>query len=97
MADPDGQAGIWLVVPPKVGLPLFLGTVTLIALLVHAAILNHTSWFAAYWQGGKGKAAMSTTTPAPTAALEPAAPSSPNEVKFRNARDPASRQGLLLS
>ncbi len=77
MADPDGQAGIWLVVPPKVGLPLFLGTVTLIALLVHAAILNHTSWFSAYWQGGKGKAAMSTNSVAPTAAAEPAAPSNP--------------------
>ncbi len=77
MADPDGQAGIWLVVPPKVGLPLFLGTVTLIALLVHAAILNHTSWFPAYWQGGKGKAAIGANTIAPTAALEPAAPSNP--------------------
>ena len=76
MADVDGQAGIWLVVPPKIGLPLFLGTVTLIALLVHAAILNHTTWFSAYWEGGKHKAAMSNTTVAPTAALAPAAPSS---------------------
>ena len=68
MADVDGQAGIWLVVPPKVGLPLFLGTVTPIALLVHAAILNHTTWFSAYWEGGKHKTAISTTTVAPTAA-----------------------------
>ncbi len=75
MADVDGQAGIWLVVPPKIGLPLFLGTVTLIALLVHAAILNHTSWYGKYWEGGgKGKAAMSAK-PDSTAALTPAAPS----------------------
>ena len=75
MADVDGQAGIWLVVPPKVGLPLFLGTVTLIAVLVHAALVGHTTWFSAYWQGGKGKAAASTATIAPVAALEPVAPS----------------------
>jgi light-harvesting protein B-800-850 alpha chain len=53
MADVDGQAGIWLVVPPKVGLPLFLGTVTLIAVLVHAALISHTTWFGKYWEGGK--------------------------------------------
>ncbi len=53
MADVDGQAGIWLVVPPKIGLPLFLGTVTLIAILVHAALINHTTWFSKYWEGGK--------------------------------------------
>ncbi len=76
MADVDGQAGIWLVVPPKIGLPLFLGTVTLIALLVHAAILNHTSWYGKYWEGGKGKTAMSTKTDS-TAALTPAVPSNP--------------------
>jgi light-harvesting protein B-800-850 alpha chain len=53
MADTDGQAGIWLVVPPKIGLPLFLGTVTLIAVLVHAALIGHTTWFGKYWEGGK--------------------------------------------
>lgn len=51
------QGKIWTVVPPSVGLPLFLGTVTVIALLVHIAILTHTTWFAAYWQGGAKKAA----------------------------------------
>lgn len=51
MADVDGQAGIWLVVPPKVGLPLFLGTVTLIAVLVHAALITHTAWYPKYWEG----------------------------------------------
>ena len=53
MAYGDGQSGIWLVVPPKVGLPLFLGTVTLIAVLVHAALLSHTAWYPKYWEGGK--------------------------------------------
>jgi light-harvesting protein B-800-850 alpha chain len=79
MAYDDGQSGIWLVVPPKVGLPLLLGTVTLIALLVHYALLTHTTWFSAYWEGGKAKAAISTTTVAPTAAVAPAAPSNPTK------------------
>ncbi len=79
MAETDGQHGIWLVVPPKIGLPLFLGTVTLIALLVHAAILNHTTWFSAYWQGGKSKTAISMPTVAPTASLAPAAPTNPTK------------------
>ena len=61
MADVDGQAGIWLVVPPKVGLPLFLGTVTLIAVLVHAALLAHTQWYPKYWEGGKKVAQIETT------------------------------------
>ena len=39
------QGRIWLVVKPTVGLPLLLGTVLIIALLVHAAILTNTSWF----------------------------------------------------
>jgi light-harvesting protein B-800-850 alpha chain len=45
------QARIWLVVKPTVGLPLFLGTVLVIALLVHFSLLTHTTWFSAYWNG----------------------------------------------
>jgi light-harvesting protein B-800-850 alpha chain len=45
------QARIWLVVKPTVGLPLFLGTVLVIALLVHWSILSHTTWYPAYWNG----------------------------------------------
>jgi light-harvesting protein B-800-850 alpha chain len=72
----DGQHAIWLVVKPTIGLPLLLGSVAITALLVHYAILTHTTWFSAYWQGGnKGKSAISTTTEAPTASLAPAAPS----------------------
>jgi light-harvesting protein B-800-850 alpha chain len=46
------QAKIWLVVKPTVGLPIFLGTAALMVVIVHFAILTHTTWFAAYWQGG---------------------------------------------
>jgi light-harvesting protein B-800-850 alpha chain len=46
------QGRIWCVVKPTVGLPLFLGSVTLISLLVHYAVLSNTTWFAAFWQGG---------------------------------------------
>ena len=65
MADyTDGEHGIWLVVPPSVGLPLFLGTVTLIAVLVHAALISNTKWYPKYWEG---KVAAVTTAPAATA------------------------------
>lgn len=45
------QARIWLVVKPTVGLPLFLGTVLTISLLIHYAVLSHTTWMGGYWQG----------------------------------------------
>lgn len=54
------QGRIWTVVKPTVGLPLLLGSVTLIALLVHFAVLSHTTWFSSYWNGA--------ATPAVTAA-----------------------------
>lgn len=57
------QGKIWLVVKPTVGLPLFLGGVALIALLVHLALLNNTTWFPAYYNGGtKAKTAAVETT-----------------------------------
>jgi light-harvesting protein B-800-850 alpha chain len=64
------QGRIWCVVKPTVGLPLFLGTVLVIALLVHAAVLTHTTWYAAYWEGGSKKSA-SVSTVAPTVAAAP--------------------------
>ncbi len=63
MADIDGQAKIWLVVKPTIGLPLFLGAVAITALLVHAAILTHSTWFPAFIQGGKGKVAITHVLP----------------------------------
>ncbi len=59
------QAKIWLVVKPTVGLPLFLGTVLVIALLVHFSILTHTTWFSSYWNGGAGKHHAAEAAPAP--------------------------------
>ncbi len=58
MADADGQAKIWLVVKPEVGLMWLLGLVTLIAVLVHALLVGQTKWLPAYWEGGKGKVAI---------------------------------------
>jgi len=63
MADIDGQAKIWLVVKPTIGLPLFLGAVAITALLVHAAVLTHSTWFPAFIQGGKGKVAITHVLP----------------------------------
>lgn len=56
------QAKIWLVVKPNHGLPLLLGSVALIALLVHLQLINHTTWFSGYWNG-KAKAAVATAMP----------------------------------
>jgi light-harvesting protein B-800-850 alpha chain len=63
MAETDGQHGIWLVVKPGVGLPLLLGAVALTALLVHAYILGHTTWFPKYIEGGKAKVAITHVIP----------------------------------
>jgi len=62
------QTRIWLVVKPTVGLPLFLGSVALTALLVHFAILSHTTWFSGYWQG-KAKAPVAAVAPATAGAV----------------------------
>lgn len=70
------QGKIWLVVKPTVGLPLFLGGVTVIALAVHAAVLTSTAWYPAYYSGKSAVAAAmpktATATPAP--AVTAAAP-----------------------
>ena len=57
------QGKIWLVVKPTVGLPALLGTVLVIAILVHWAVLEHTTWVARYWNG----AARAPTVSAPVA------------------------------
>lgn len=64
------QGKIWLVVKPTVGLPLFLGGVTVIALAVHTAVLTNTKWYPAYYSG---KAAVAAVLPAKTAQAAPAA------------------------
>ncbi len=64
MADTDGQAGVWLVVKPEVGLMWLLGGAALTAVLVHAFILGQTKWFPAYIEGGKAKVTVSQPAPA---------------------------------
>lgn len=67
------QGRIWCVVHPTVGLPLLLGSVTTIALLVHASVLSNTTWMAKYWQGGaEATVAEATTRPSVTAPTNPA-------------------------
>jgi light-harvesting protein B-800-850 alpha chain len=45
------QGRLWTVVKPTVGLPLLLGSVAVIAILVHTAILTHTTWYPKYFSG----------------------------------------------
>jgi light-harvesting protein B-800-850 alpha chain len=45
------QGRIWCVVKPTVGLPLLLGSVAVIALLVHYALLSHTTYFSKFLGG----------------------------------------------
>lgn len=59
------EGKIWTVVSPNKGVPAFLGAVAITALLVHWAILTHTTWFASYWQGGAKAASTQTTVSAP--------------------------------
>ena len=56
------QGKIWTVVHPTVGLPLLLGSVTLISLVVHASVLNNTTWMADFWQGSAKPAAVAVDT-----------------------------------
>ena len=74
------EGKIWTVVSPNVGVPLFLGTIVIMAFTVHFAILSHTTWFSAYWQGGHkvASAAAPAVTTAPAAATPTsAAPATP--------------------
>ncbi|NVN87959.1 MAG: light-harvesting protein [Rhodopseudomonas sp.] len=58
------QGRIWTVVNPTVGLPLLLGSVTVIAILVHLALVTNTSWFPKYWNGATAVAAAPAPAPA---------------------------------
>jgi light-harvesting protein B-800-850 alpha chain len=50
------QGRLWTVVSPSVGLPLFLAAVAVTSLIIHLAILSHTTWLPGYYNG-KAKAA----------------------------------------
>lgn len=65
------NARIWLVVPPKVGLPLLLGTVLLLSLIVHTAVLTNTDWYPAFFQGSNAAAGETAAEVASSEALKP--------------------------
>ncbi len=88
------QGKIWLVVKPTVGLPLFLGGVTVIALSVHAAILTHTDWYPGYYNGGhkaKAAAAAAAEVAAPTAVASATTPPVPETAAAAKAATPAKK------
>ncbi len=55
------NAKIWLVVPPKVGVPIFLSAVAVGSFAVHVAVLSNTSWVSDFLSGqelGSGDASV---------------------------------------
>ncbi len=66
------NAKMWLVVPPAVGVPVFLGAVAVGSFSVHVAVLSNTSWVSDFLSGqplgtGDQSAALSTTQDVETA------------------------------
>ena len=51
MADVDGQAKIWLIVPPTIGLPFLLISVALIAVIIHIGFAANSTWYKKYLNG----------------------------------------------
>ncbi len=60
---------LWTVVNPTVGIPLMLGAVAVTSLIVHAAVLSHTTWYPNFYSGSSKKVALNSTT-APVVALD---------------------------
>ena len=57
------NAKMWLVVPPSVGVPIFLGAVAVGSFAVHVAVLSNTSWVSDFLSGqplGSGDMAAAT-------------------------------------
>ncbi|MEM0946750.1 MAG: light-harvesting protein [Pseudomonadota bacterium] len=57
------NAKMWLVVPPAVGVPVFLGAVAVGSFAVHVAVLSNTSWVSDFLSGqplGSGDVAAAT-------------------------------------
>lgn len=86
---------IWLVVKPTVGLPLFLGGVTVIALCVHAAVLSNADWYKQYYNGKAGAKTAAVTQPAapmaPLAAPVATAPAADTPVVLAQHTPPARK------
>jgi light-harvesting protein B-800-850 alpha chain len=58
------NAKMWLVVPPAVGVPVFLGAVAVGSFAVHVAVLSNTSWVSDFLSGqplGSGDMAAAAT------------------------------------
>ncbi|MEL7344612.1 MAG: light-harvesting protein [Pseudomonadota bacterium] len=45
------NAKMWLVVPPAVGVPVFLGAVAVGSFAVHVAVVSNTSWVSDFLMG----------------------------------------------
>lgn len=59
------NAKMWLVVPPAVGVPVFLGAVAVGSFAVHVAVLSNTSWVSDFLSGqelGAGDAMEAAAT-----------------------------------
>jgi len=59
------NAKIWLVVPPAVGVPVFLSAVAVGSFAVHVAVLSNTSWVSDFLSGaplGTGDAQEASAT-----------------------------------
>ena len=64
------NAKMWLVVPPAVGVPVFLGAVAVGSFAVHVAVLSNTSWVADFLSGqplGSGDMAAAAVLQSPDA------------------------------
>lgn len=68
------EGRLFLYVSPKVVLPFMFLMMAITSLLVHATILTHTTWMAAFYEGGAGKAAKAAAAPASAAPAMEAAP-----------------------
>jgi len=69
------EGRLFLYVSPKVVLPFMFLMMAITSLLVHATILTHTTWMAAFYEGGAAKAAKADAA-APAVAAAPAAAAS---------------------
>lgn len=68
------EGRLFLYVSPKVALPFLFLVMMITSLLVHASILNNTTWFAAFWQGAAATAPAAAPAAAAAAPAAEAAP-----------------------
>jgi light-harvesting protein B-800-850 alpha chain len=56
------QGRIWTVVSPSIGLPLFLGAVAVVSVVIHLALITHTTWLPGYYNGHAKTSALVVPT-----------------------------------